>query len=522
MKNNVVIFLILSVFLLTSCVSKTAVGDINYVSNDINERVEIKRAKKKRKYSSVAISVMGVSTIGGGLIGYNSNLTSYYDEDVKKTNKIANASIGAAIGFGLSYFINSKILGNRKFDQLESDEEAQKWVKKKLKKEYQIINYNARFSDFRIIPDEKESSFRFRNKEDFDDYWLAYSPINTFQFNRCLGYSLVNFDWETLVWLYTDPKKSLLDHANLESIENQIYHASIDRGTKSMSKASELIPRFRDQLKDIALKESNSIRALARFCDYFREGFEEARDKALNLVVSLRSAREFHSEFPASDELLIAHAATIFKPPVLQELGKEFEVRCKNLRSGDFEKVRYYIPPNSFAVISLKHAPIEDIDISYSDIWNTKKTVIHSKIYDPELFEIKLFTSPFHVHYAIKETPTYSTGKYTEIKIENNSHRMLTYCIHNVNNDLPLRIEKAGLSVAIDNTVRYCAGENQLIAGLAVSFITAIAENKNPFKRAILDASKEYILDELNLGVSSDFAGTLIIGYLEDVFKNIP
>ncbi len=172
---------LLLLIVLGSCMSRKYVARVS--QPDYNGRQVIAKPHYHKKGNAVGTTFMVGTTLAGGVLGYEREFVKINtDEKVSKPLPIANAVLGAGIGYGLYSFVSHVLLGqgsrNYKIDK-------EKFIRKKVGSDKRMIRYRA--GDITVIDPSVQSTYQVRNLKDVEDYFLAFRDAVLYDKERIIG-----------------------------------------------------------------------------------------------------------------------------------------------------------------------------------------------------------------------------------------------------------------------------------------------------------------------------------------------
>lgn len=166
-------FLILGILLAfahTSCVINKPVGRTS--SPDYNQRQTVYNPSYNRKASPLGIGVTVGGTAAGAAIGYGLDpVRINTSEGANESVPAASAALGAAVGFGVSSFVNHVVLkqGQKGVPAMNKQE----WLRKKYGRQKVLLRTDR--SGLTFIDRSAEFDFEVRDIADVRDYFRAFS-----------------------------------------------------------------------------------------------------------------------------------------------------------------------------------------------------------------------------------------------------------------------------------------------------------------------------------------------------------
>ncbi|MCB9282951.1 MAG: hypothetical protein H6563_02670 [Lewinellaceae bacterium] len=417
----------LSILLVGSgCISKKAIGFVTLQNNDPNQRSTVSDAHFNRKFSPVAISAMGIGAGVGGYLGYNSNLTSYYKDGVETTFQPANAAIGAVAGFGVTYLANSAILGKKTQVYLASRDDAYKWLRKKRWNHYRIIDFGNSYSNFRIIAEDRESSFQFGNRQDFSDFYNAFG-MNSLYFDGNVRNSTQRLSWDDLYWLYQEKARNQLSSLTVTAIEDALLSKAYS--IAQHGKTAQAVSRLKEEARKRAFNKARTINEYRDFASYFPEWRADATQRAFELIASAYDVENFINGFPEKQVDALKKAIHLSLSQDQQNHLAEFTGQHnQNLPAYDTKSFYFFLPAYSFGIVTINDVITSNpVEISVSDVegfWLTNPDFTNFSVYESLLSVIDPSSSP----------------RLLEISVTNTGSKRLAVCLHPVKNDLSRRI----------------------------------------------------------------------------------
>lgn len=258
--NFIVILTIFS--FLQSCV--TSKPDSWSVSElDYNKRVSITGPYYKKKLSPVGITFTAASTIGGAYAGYNANAVTYYKGENKKNLPVADAIIGAAIGYSFAYIIN-RWAGNGKDKECT---DSKSWLKKANKNFVYLYNNN---STIHAIHKSAETNYTVKNYKDFNDFVTAF------------------------------PNSGSIDNIILSTSNNVVSREELKVIIQKYPNSPSIL-----QLKKEFVKQSKTFIDLLDASEKYPETSLNIEELGYKLVVSISNLELFYRKFPNSVHLAI-------------------------------------------------------------------------------------------------------------------------------------------------------------------------------------------------------------------------
>ncbi len=418
LQRAMLIYSILIVVIGSGCIGKRAIGLVEPIPNDVNERRAVKSALFERKINAVGMGGIALSTAATAYIGYNSNLVSSYKDGEVSTNKPLNAMVGGGVGFGISYVINYSAKGKEKdlHSRLKNKGETITWVNKKLGNDFQVIigNDELGFDNFKVVPKEKEEDFVFFNRGDFYDFDNAFSnsPMYVVNFEKNLINSFASLSKDDLVWVYQS-KMNGLTPLTKEKVENSIFDKS--RSIKSLAETARIIPRLREEAGKKAYSMASKISDYGEIRIGFPELGERAKNDAFLLVKDFRTVIEFKENFPKHHKELLIKAEQLLSGNELYMLGDAFEVRCVSIMPYESRIFHSYLPPYSYSVATIKE--VESSKFSF-----TGNRITSTSIYEENVTPI----DADFLKYSLQVIQSDFNGKILSFEIEN----------HDANNSL--------------------------------------------------------------------------------------
>ncbi len=333
-------------FVLTSCNTlKPIYKDIS--AADYNSRTTVRGAGYIKKSNAVGWSFQIAGPIAGAYAGYESDLIQIPDGDSPKSVPIANAAIGAIIGYSIPFTLN--LLGgkNKKSNVLN----VEQWVKKKCPN-YLVLKEISN-SNFVIIPKSVEPNFKVRNIQDVRDFVYLFpkskhkddifskSVINLKRYDlpelislipntkylneakiKYYNYSSNVTQLKDAIRKYPSQKKDCNDCGIINNLYltaskgdliylakefpssnciNNLYDELISQ-TKTVDELSELVYQF-PNIKSIASVRASSLAITVDDClklfKEFPERKEEISKKAFELSGTFSDYKKVYDNFPA-------------------------------------------------------------------------------------------------------------------------------------------------------------------------------------------------------------------------------
>ncbi|NOQ26532.1 MAG: hypothetical protein GQ564_14330 [Bacteroidales bacterium] len=136
---------------------------------DHNSRSTVSGAGYIKKSNTLGITFQVAGPIAGAYLGYKSDLIVKQNEDTKKAIPLANAAIGAVVGYSIPFMMNMIGGKNKKSDAIDRE----KWVRKKFPG-YLILDQTS-ILKFSIIPKSIENQFLVKNIQDVRDFVYLFS-----------------------------------------------------------------------------------------------------------------------------------------------------------------------------------------------------------------------------------------------------------------------------------------------------------------------------------------------------------
>ncbi|MBK8563734.1 MAG: hypothetical protein IPN76_10440 [Saprospiraceae bacterium] len=519
--KSTLLLAVMAAILGTGCIGKRAIGLVAPVPGDPNERLTVSNAYFERKINAVGAGTILLSTAASAYVGSNSNIISSYRKDGSvSTNKLLNGAVGAGAGFGLSYSISYMAKGKEKdlHKRPKNKEESMDWVRKKIGKGYAVIadEYGFGFENFRVIPKAKAANFRFSDRMDFTDYEKAFYGNLTYRtdFEKNLLNSLTNLSRANLVWLYQSLNFSLTPTTK-ERVEEGIFDKSYS--IEDLTETASVVPRLREKAGTKAYGMSKSISDYGKVARGFPEYAAKSKEKAISLVKEFYTVREFKSSFPLHQKELLLKAEQLLSGADLYKLGELFEVSCLTIYPSESRLFFSYMPPDAYSVTTIKGIEPNNIRMACSSV----------NAYSSQTESLTSIDAGF-LKYSLKVAQPSLFGKVLQYEVKNlNSSSSLTYCLHNVNDNIDERIKAAALEEAIDegfDEIKRNIPDDWKFVKFFVKGIELIYDGykivNNP-KNAILGAAADALIKEdPSMGVK--IGKNVLIGYLSDFARNIP
>lgn len=334
------------VFILASCNTlKPIYKDIS--TPDYNSRTTVSGAGYIKKSNAAGISFQIAGPIAGAYAGYELDLIKIPDGNSQKSTPIANAAIGAIIGYSIPFTMNLIGGKNSKSNVLD----VKKWVRKGYPN-YLVLKEISN-SNFVIIPKSVEGSFEVHNIQDVRDfvYLFGKSEHRNDVFSKSVS-NLKRVELPELISLIPEAKdlnKAKIKYYNSSSdvrqlkdamgrypaqknvcndcgIINRLYLKADKSGliflakefpssncidnlydelisrTKTVDELSELVYQF-PKIKSKASVHASSIAMTVDDCIKLFKGFPERKDemskKAFELSSTFSEYKKVYDNFPA-------------------------------------------------------------------------------------------------------------------------------------------------------------------------------------------------------------------------------
>ena len=174
---------------------------------DYNGRMYVDNPHYNKRTNAVGYAGIALATAAGGYAAYNydDGLIHYTKDGEKQDMKIADAAIGALVGFTVSYFMH-KIFSEPK--KIKSDIIPQDWLQDvEVDNQYNLLGFDDR--RLQIIDKKYESQYVVNNFDDVKDFETAFP--NSQYLDEMLKNAVGNVKREELYQLivkYPDSKYS--------------------------------------------------------------------------------------------------------------------------------------------------------------------------------------------------------------------------------------------------------------------------------------------------------------------------
>lgn len=518
--NNILIGCSILALITQGCIANKAVGTFTPIFGDANGRIQVENAQFQRKLNFLAVSTMGLSTLGGGYLGYESNLTGTYQDGERVTLPGANAAIGALTGFGISYGVNLGLKGSTTYQSIESEADVRKWVNKKIGAGYTIVRYNNGYHRFLVIPKKQERAFVFRQKSDFHDFYDAFAGSPSFgsSLNAGMGRSIGQLGWSDLKWAYSEFSSRMYWTPSIASrIEDELFTKSSSIG--QYGETARLSSRYKEQCRDKAYSKCRNIADYAEFRNYFSEWSDKASTAALSLVRDYSTASEFKRRF-GDDKALLTHVKSRLSAGDLKKLAALYELSCQTLSSSG--SYWYIIPPDSYGVVTLKDIPSSNISLNARD--ETGRSLYKSADYT--LIDEFEWQGVFNYSFAIFSPSPYARVVQFQPSFTSYERKYLEFCIHFVEDNMEERLLDAGINLGIDEGIGMIPNEDLRNVAKGAKAIYDIwqdaSKGRNPIKAALIKGLAGVIAEELNITIVGEIAADAFADMLIDFVKYAP
>lgn len=504
------LFLVSLLFTGPGCVSHKAVGDVSVQYGDPNFRSVVKNAHFEKKFSPLAISVMGAGAGLGGYLGYNSNLTGSYRDGSRTTSKPANAAIGALAGFGISYLINTAIRGKEGPVYLTSPGDANKWLRKSKRGDHRIIDFSYDYSDFRIIPRSLESRFLFSNRQDFADFYNAFGKLSRY-FDPNVYKSLKALSWDDLYWLYYDSAKNFLSSGTVAALEDAMLAKAYT--IAQFGKTAQAVGRLKDKARESAFGKAKTINDYRDFASYFPEWREDASRRAFNLISRAYDVENFINGFPEKQVDALKKATGLsLSQDEQNRLGQFSGKHAQSLPAYGTRTFYLFLPAYSFGIATVNDVTAGPLQVSVSDA-----EILSSLA--PSLCSFTLHESFLSV------VDPFSYPRVLKIDITNPGSENLEVCLHIVQNDFSRRLliqswDEAALLLIPESWTKTRALVN--ILSLSIEFIEFVNQTREQKIKSAIVKGLAYLLKErYDLGEAGSISVDVLADYLLDFTDHV-
>lgn len=307
-----------SILFLGSCnTMKPIYKDIS--NPDYNSRSTVSGAGYIKNSNALGITFQVAGPIAGAYLGYKSDLIVKQNEDSKTAIPLANAAIGAAVGYSIPFMMNLIGGKNKKTDALDRE----KWIKNKFPG-YLVLDQTS-VLEFSIIPKGIENKFLVKNIQDVRDfvYLFPKSKFNDDVAEQAIKI-LPRYNLPELIETIKNPqqiKKSKVKYYNLSNSVAQL------------KEANSRYPEARDGVDGCAIVNSLTPKASQDELIYLAQEFSgnSCLSKTYNQIISnletVRECREITKQFPSLNKQVAGRAL------LLAETENEYEMVARNFQS---------------------------------------------------------------------------------------------------------------------------------------------------------------------------------------------
>jgi hypothetical protein len=180
--NTIFLFLGCIPLFFVSCVAEKPQGKIGLP--DSNQRQLIKSHSYKKKATALGVLTTLGATAGGGYLGYEKPVIKTNTEgESAKPAQIPSAVVGAAVGYGITSFVNHVILRQGKRNIRVSDKGE--WIRKKFGRHKQYLRSVP--NGFYVIDRRVVSNFIVREMQDVEDFFSAFPNAILYDKEKVVG-----------------------------------------------------------------------------------------------------------------------------------------------------------------------------------------------------------------------------------------------------------------------------------------------------------------------------------------------
>jgi hypothetical protein len=229
---------------------------------DYNKRSLVSGAGYIKENNALGISFQITGPIAGAYLGYQSDLIEKQDGDSKKPILLANAALGAVVGYSVPFLMNLLGEKDQKFDVFDN----KKWLEEKFPDYLMLEQYST--SNFVIIPSYIESEFQIKDIQDLRDF-VSLFP-NSKYFDKISKKAVTNLPRRNIPELV----KIINNPTYIKNAKIKYYNLS--NSVDQLKEAIRIYPEVRTEVDDCEIIKKLSLTNFKEILIYLANEFSKS------------------------------------------------------------------------------------------------------------------------------------------------------------------------------------------------------------------------------------------------------